>query len=406
MNPHRCGGMFTFAVQFLEDGSGASTPTPGDAVRKLRAVAERLPMSMVLLGWNVPRVVREACAETTVQAGATLYRWHPLLTGDGVFFPRDEWRTIGLSGRPIPGFLNRPEFTFVCPNRPGVRDAVLDHLGKSLETGVYRGVFLDRIRYPSPTGDPEETLGCFCQGCVRAAGEAGFDLLLARERIRARLRSPESFVRALFGACDEPVASLLQFRARSIARVVEEAATLAHSAGLAVGLDCLSPVLAGAVGQDLTRLNPVCDWVKIMSYGHTNAPAGVPFELANAASWLVRNGVPEERALACLGTSAGMRLPATCADLITQGLTADTLGAEVRRARTMGVSKVLAGIELVEIEGVTRLNPEQIYADVRAFRTAGADGLVLSWDLRHIPLSYLDVLGREHQEALSDDRVQ
>jgi hypothetical protein len=58
----------------------------------------------------------------------------------------------------------------------------------------------------------------------------------------------------------------------------------------------------------------------------------------------------------------------------------------------MGVRTLLAGIELVELAGVTSLNAEQIAADLRAFQEAGADGLALSWDLWHIPPERLELV--------------
>lgn len=391
MTPGTSAG-FAYAVQYLEAGPEVAGIAPDAARRRLRAAAERLPISMVLLGWNLSPALVEACAEETRLMGARLYRWHPLLTGDSVFCPRPEWRTISLSGRPVPGFRDLPEFTFVCPNRPAVRDAVLDHLGKCLEGGAYEGVFLDRIRYPSPTGDPETLLGCFCEDCARAAAEAGFDLPAAREGIRTFLQSPESFVRALFRDELEPLAAFLEFRSRSVARMIGQAAGVARFHGLAVGLDCFSPVLTRTVGQDLALLDRHCDWVKVMTYGHTLAPAGVPFEMAGALDWLMRNSVTADRALACIAESTGLALPGDCESLKSEGLTPQTLGSEIRRARAAGVSKVLAGMELVELEGITRLDRNQIRADAQAFRDAGADGLVLSWDLWHIPLAYLELL--------------
>jgi hypothetical protein len=384
---------FTYAVQYLEDGPGVSGISPAEARAKLRAAAERLPISMVLLGWNVPPALRDACAEETRRAGAQLYRWHPLLTGDGVFSPRPEWRVIGLAGRSVSGFRDMPEFTFVCPNRPAARDAVLERLGRSLEGGVYEGVFLDRIRYPSPAGDPEERLGCFCGDCERAAEEAGFDLRPVRDRIRACLKSPEGFLRALFRGGEEPLETFLQFRGRSVAQMVERAARLARSAGIAtVGLDCFSPALARAVGQDLGLLDRHSEWIKVMTYGHTNAPAGLPFELASAMDWLVGRSIAEGQALAAVAESAGIATPESRAGLIRDGLRAEDLASEIRRARAAGVKKVLAGIELVDLEAVTRLSREQIRADARAFRDAGADGLALSWDLWHIPPAYLELV--------------
>ncbi len=57
-----------------------------------------------------------------------------------------------------------------------------------------------------------------------------------------------------------------------------------------------------------------------------------------------------------------------------------------------GRSRLLAGIELVEIPGISELEPAQIEADLRAIQAAGADGLSLSWDLWQMPLERLELV--------------
>jgi hypothetical protein len=133
------GPVGTLAVQYLEDGPGVAAIDPEEARSKLRSAFERLPLSYVLIGWNLPQPVQAACREETTQRGAQLFRWHPLLTGERTLIPRPEWRTIGLQGGPVPGFQDMPEFTFVCPNRADVREAVLSHLSQVLQRGDYDG---------------------------------------------------------------------------------------------------------------------------------------------------------------------------------------------------------------------------------------------------------------------------
>jgi hypothetical protein len=405
--------MDVFAVQYLEDGPGVAEIGPDDARARLRAAFERLPISQrfpqapasaVLLGWNLSPAVVDACREEATRAGARLFRWHPLLTGDGTFVPRPEWRTVGLDGEPVPGFRGLPEFTFVCPNRPAVREAVRRHLADVLQCGDYDGVFLDRIRYPSPAADPGRLLACFCDDCRRVAATEGLDLEDARRRIRALLSTPEraaALVRTLLGPLasgtpDPDLAALhafLDFRARSVTRCVRTVADLVHAEGLAVGLDCFSPALASLVGQDLGALNAHCEWIKIMAYGHALGPASLPFELLDLAGWLVgRRAASEADVLAWLSLATRLPLPRTRTALRERGLAPEALALETGRARAAGVSPLLAGIELVEIEGLAQLNPRQIVADLRAFREAGADGLVLSWDLWHIPLERLGLV--------------
>lgn len=399
-----------FAVQYLEDGPGVIGLTPMQVRLRLRSAFARLPISDVLLGWHLPPALFEACREETGHQGARLFRWHPLLTGDGMLVPRPEWQTVGLDGKAVPGFGNMPEFTFVCPNRPPVRKAVLAHLRDVMRDGKYQGVFLDRIRYPSPATHPSCHLACFCADCCRVAWAEGFDLIAAQRQIRALVESPErasAWVQVLLDpAATTPsdpdlmaLRTFLLFHQRCVTRLVQEVAEMAHGEGWEVGLDCFSPALAGMVGQDLSALNACADWVKIMSYGHALGPASLPFELLGLADWLVNQmAVTESAAMGGLSLASRLPLPATRQALREDGLSSQALSAEVRRARAEGVSLLLAGVELVEIAGVSRLHPAQIVADLQAFCAAGADGLVLSWDLWHIPLERLELVRHSNRE--------
>lgn len=391
----------TLAVQYLENTPDVAAIAPGDARAKLHAAFEILPIAYVFMGWNLPEPLFSACREEVKQTGAQLLRWHPLLTGDGDFVPRPEWQTVGLQGEAVPGFQGLPEFTFVCPNRPTAREAVLNHLHQVLQRGDYDGVFLDRIRYPSPAADLTRWLACFCDDCCGAASKVGLDLEAVQRRIGQMLAAPECsqfLIQALLGpkASESPdpdvdlLDAFFDFRARSISSLVQTAADLIHAQGLTVALDCFSPSLARMVGQDLGDLDACGEWTKVMTYGHALGPAGLPFELLELADWLIeRQGLSEARALEWLSRVTGLSLPHSRAALRAHGLAPSALLAEIRKARAAGVSRLLAGIELVELEGIACLNREQIEEDLRAFYRAGADGLVLSWDLWHIPLERL-----------------
>jgi hypothetical protein len=394
------------AVQYLEDGPGIAHIVPADAQARLHLAFERVPLSDVLVGWNLPESLIRVCVEETNRASARLYRWHPLLTGDGTSMPRSEWQSVGLGGTPVSGFQDMPEFTFVCPNRPVVRAGVLDHLRELCASGLYQGIFLDRIRYPSPAQDPAVFLACFCEDCCRVAAAEDFDLDAARRSIGELLSSPEgaqAAVNALLDCSatdaaltDPNLASLhafLDFRARTVFRFVQEASRVIRKSGLEVGLDCFSPCLAHMVGQDLGALDSCCDWIKIMTYGHALGPAGLPFEMLALTSWLTnRHALKEPEALACVARAARLTLPSTRHELHGHGLPSAALADEVYRARRSGVRHLLAGIELVELKGISSLAPAQIVADLQAIRSARPDGLVLSWDLWHIPLERLDLV--------------
>jgi len=379
----------TFAVQYLENPY--SDATPAAVRRRLKQAFERLPISLVLLGWKLSPTLEEAVAEETNCHHARLFRWQPLLTGDGLTDVPLEWRTINPGGNPILGFGGMPEFTFICPNH----DSVADYLSKKVEvlasSGLFQGLFLDRIRFPSPSLDPLHNLGCFCEQCTCLAVETGLDL----DSVRRDLQSQPAaqIVRSLLGQtsrADSPLDSFLDFRAASITHFIQRLSKQASSHNLSIGLDCFSPSLTRMVGQDLSALNGISDWIKIMSYPRVFGPAGLSFELLALADWLLQNGLEESEALRILTNASRLPIPESAAELGSTGLPSEAIAYEIQRASEYGVTNLLAGIALVKMRRIHESTTEQIQADLVASRTA--NGLVISWDLWFTPLDYLDTI--------------
>jgi hypothetical protein len=392
--------MISIAVQFLEDTSELKEISPQAARDRLREACMLLPVSKLLLGWNIPQALLDAVVEETARLGVLLYLWQPLLTGDGKLFPRPEWQTVGVEGRQVPGFRGLPEFTFMCPNKPEVQAAVCAHL-LEVSTPPFQGVFLDRIRFPSPATNPLAYLGCFCEDCCRAAREEGLELAAFRQILQTWIQTPEAarcLTARLLGNCQPDLSvdvadglqDFFRFRTKSISNFVRLAVETASAGGMEIGLDCFSPSLAGMVGQDLGVLSQVCDWIKVMTYDHAWGPAGLPYELMGLAGFLNQNAeMGEVEALDFLKKQTNLTLPGTFQDLRAQGLPSAALVSEVRRGRRFGVRSLYAGLELVEIAGVCELEAEQIRQDWSAVLEAGVDGVVLSWDLWHMPLEHL-----------------
>jgi hypothetical protein len=379
--------MSIFAVQYLESHYPDATPA---AVRlRLRQACERLPISLVLLGWELPPAIEEAVAEETSRQHARLFRWQPLLTGDTHTDIPSEWCTLGPEGNRISGHAGLPEFTFLCPNRTAVADFLSERIESVASSGLFQGIFLDRIRFPSPSADPIRDLACFCGDCSRLAADAGLDL----DSIRRYLQTiqVELFTHSLLGNPMEHGSQLeafLDFRAACITRTVKTVAGQARSSDLSIGLDCFSPALTRMVGQDLSALAKNADWIKIMSYPRVFGPAGIPFELFGLAKWLNKSGMHKSKALQLLERASGLPFPKNKAGLERLGLGSNTISQEIQRGHELGVTNLLAGIALVNVEKIHESTPEQIDADLAASRNA--DGLVISWDLWLTPLDYLD----------------
>jgi len=147
------------------------------------------------------------------------------------------------------------------------------------------------------------------------------------------------------------------------------------------------------LAQDLDGLSLHCESIKIMSCAHTLGPAGLPFELLSLAKWQMdRDLIHESQAMLRLSRAARLPWPSTRSALHRAGLAPQALAAKIRRARATSTFPLLAGIELVDVQRVTKLNKAQIAADLDALRSAGVNGLVLSWDLWHIPLEWLELV--------------
>ena len=386
--------MTTTAVQYLE--YAPRNATPAKVRQRLRQAFELLPISIVILGWDLPPRLEEAVAEETTRHNATLYRWHPLLASDAGFALPNEWQPINLRGEPIPGFRGLPEFTFICPNRTDVQEWIAERIEVTAQRGIYQGLFFDRMRFPSPAENPERHLACFCKYCQRIASDSGLDtstsLSASLEAVRRQIESyltdadrAKAFTQTLFTTTNDSVLeSFFTFRFNSITRIIQYAAKLARTHGLSVGLDCFSPALTRMVGQDLSALNKSCDWIKLMTYPRVFGPAGLPFELRALANWLkARYKLNETEADKIVSEASGLSFS-------KDELESESIVHEIQRGRDAGITNLLAGIALVEVDGVHTPTLEQIRSDIAACKNA--DGLAISWDLWHIKPEYLSAI--------------
>ena len=378
--------MKTTAVQYLEYAPPDATP---EQVReRLRQAFNILPISIVILGWDLPSPLEETVAEETARHNASLYRWHPLLASDAGFALPKEWGPLNLRSETVPGFKGLPEFTFICPNRSDVQEWIAERIEVAAARGLYQGLFFDRMRFPSPAENPERQLSCFCNSCQQIASDSRLDLETVRHRIESSLTDADrakTFIQGLFTPTEDSlVESFFNFRSECITRTIQFASRLARSHGLSVGLDCFSPTLTRMVGQDLSALNKSCDWIKLMTYPRVFGPAGLPFELRGLAEWLRRRyDLQETEAVQIVNDASSL-------SLTPNGLDSESIAQEIQPGRDAGITKLLAGLALVELEGIHTSTREQIQSDLEACRPA--DGLVLSWDLWHIKPDTLNTI--------------
>jgi len=196
------------------------------------------------------------------------------------------------------------------------------------------------------------------------------------------------------------VGAFLDFRQQSVTDFVTLVCNLLQEGGMEIGLDCFSPGLMRMVGQDLSSLSRLVDWVKVMTYLHTVGPAGLPFELLGILDHLLAaTRLPVSRVLTLIGNALGLPLPESRQDLVNIGLPSRALQVELRRGLEYCHAPLLVGIELVELEGVANPFPEQIKADLAEIKATNVGGIAISWDLWHIPLTRLELVRQVYLEG-------
>jgi hypothetical protein len=295
-------------------------------------------------------------------------------------------------------------FMFSCPNHPEVLQAVLSDLERQLDTYPFDGVFLDKIRFPSPANGIDEVLSCFCPFCRKAAAQEGLDLSEVSASINKIDQNrwkvdpnmgkihPADWIARLFAGLPGDSRHILQhflrFRARSITRFVEEIERLTDRKGVQLALDLFSPCLAALVGQDYPSLARLAAWVKPMSYQYANGPAGLRLEVPRLV-WgfedllQLPSGAGEQWILTHLAGFEGV----TVKQIERDGAPLSLIDHETRRAvEWMGQTPVYMGIEAVSIPAFhIDIQPKHIRKMLSIAKSAGAPGAVLCWDLRQIP---------------------
>jgi hypothetical protein len=383
-------------IQFLEPNPRIQRLSREEVVQKLHRAGQVLPITHVLIGWQLPEGLEVACRKECENLGVNFLRWQPYLTSDGSYKLESDWQVENVLGQKVKGSQDLPEFTHICPNNPAAMNQNLKHLEDLVKTGMYDGIFLDRIRFPSPGQKIPDDLGCFCKHCTQAASKQDLDIDLIRQHIlqaKTEVKKGIGLVETIFSGNNpmdstdrEILERFFTFRQVSISTVVCDAAKVIHDAGMEVGLDCFSPSLTNLVGQNLNILGEYADWIKIMTYGRTLAPAGLPFEYRGILDFLVGPlGMEEKCALEKLEELSGIPLPSNRQDFESIGFGPLALKKEIERGNHDTRAPILAGIELVEDPHVIPLNENEWEMHMEAIKIANPAGLSISWDLLKIP---------------------
>jgi hypothetical protein len=407
-------GSWKVGAQLSTSHSSSDSLDPPRMLETVRNAQGAIDIDFLIVGFReAPETFREFCGPRRPIRDAVL--WYSALSdlegmtdSDLVVNWRGE-RSRGWGGWAEKGGEVEETFRFACPNNPTARKKVVRRLHELLARYDFAGVFLDKIRFPSPANGVDEMLSCFCGHCRDAAKAVGLDLdsvvkILADRAIdpcapRAETRGDEAspWLDALLAG--SPVLSrFLRFRADSVTSLVAELAENARLVGRKVSLDLFSPCLASLVGQDYRRLEPHCDWAKPMTYRLAQGPAGLRLEIPALIGGVARRfGLEEARILEWSSLRAAFDED-TLHETRERAVPISFIQAEINAAvRALAPVPVYFGLELVRQPGVIDVDRAHVVDMVKAGRVANAAGLVISWDLMHAPIDCVRALAQAAQ---------
>jgi hypothetical protein len=373
----------------------------------VRRVLEALDLDLLIVGFReAPEVFRRFCALN--RPVDNVYLWFSALSDIEDMTESDRvvnWRgarSRGWGGWAEKGGGVEETFRFACPNNPAVREKTTLRLRELLLRYDFKGVFLDKIRFPSPANGADELLSCFCDHCRRAAKAEGLDLdavvgIFADGALDANALSFDGSCGShwldAIAASNLSLARFLAFRTASVARLVGQLADECGRLGRSVSLDLFSPSLAALVGQDYQRLKKCCDWAKPMTYRLARGPAGLRLEIPALIEGVAqRFGLDEAQVVEWSARHAGFdrdMLRQTREEAVPFAFMEGEIEAAVR---AMAPVPVYFGLELVKQPGVIDVTAADVIGMIEAGRAANAAGVVISWDLLRAPMDGIRAL--------------
>src|SRR5215472_12055022 len=162
------------------------------AMEAIDRVTSSLKLDLLIVGADeIPELFRSLTNRETRPA-YEVFLWFNLLSDIPDMLPSDlviNWRgelSRGWGGWDEQGAEVRETFRFACPNNPQARRKTLARIGELLAQYPFDGVFLDKMRFPSPANGMDEVASCFCNHCRSAAARAGLDLQAVAELFERR----------------------------------------------------------------------------------------------------------------------------------------------------------------------------------------------------------------------------
>ncbi len=400
---------FLMAAQLEIAGETAARLGLDAYLQSIQAAARVASLDLLAVGGDEIPQVFHALTGHAPRIARQVFIWYPLLAD----YPgwAASHRMLNYRGAPTQGLGDAAtqeslgeKFQFSCPNNPDVRAVTRSNLQRILRDYAFDGVFLDKIRYPSPANGLAEMMTCFCPYCREKARRQNLDLDLVRHLLEnfpwhssSALEDIREFLRGAAGLTERTGSvsvfeRFLRFRADSITDLVAEIADVVGKSGKILALDLFSPALAMLVGQDYAALAKVAAWCKPMVYRFARGPSGLRLEIPRLVEEIAAySGAAIEKVWQAARDYLPSMADAGPQRLSLEGAPYELIASETSAAvRRFAPRPVYLGVEAVSLDAFQiHIAPDHLQKTVRLAWQAGAKGVVLSWDLLGMPAENL-----------------
>ncbi len=383
--------------------------------RKLAKAKDALDLDALLVWSDINKkdldLVREICTDFKIKT----YLWYPILADISAFKIEQEQAVEtfnGLHGYGRSGCWDKlgkgeEDFLFLCPNdEKNIRQIFNQYQNKIIESS-FDGVFLDRIRFPSPSNGFEALFSCFCKSCLNKFYiNYGEDLESYRNQAKTIFKRFKTIDVNYLQTCQsfsdiiirDDLEKLFDFRKQKIYRVLKMFADKARQMGKLVGIDLFAPSLAPLVSQDYQLLAKTCDWIKPMIYCHTSSPAGFPLELYCILRAIldINPALDEEQLIQAVSRIIGVDLPTQLNGLLKNGVSEYIICVEMQKIRKLNLPEkvdIYIGLEAVQIPGLCNIDKSILKKYLESVIEEDIKGILLSWNLLKIPDENLKFVG-------------
>lgn len=383
--------------------------------KKLAIAKEALNLDALMIWSDINKkdldLVRKICRDFKIKT----YLWYPILA-DIPDFKIEQEQSVetfgGLRGYGKNGCWDKlgegeEDFLFLCSSDEEHIRRIFDQYQNKIKESGFDGVFLDRIRFPSPSNGFELLFSCFCKSCLnKFYNNYGEDLKGYQNQAKTVFEKFKTIDINYLQTCQsffdiiirDSLKKFYDFRKQNIYQVLKMFADKAKQMGKLVGVDLFAPSLAPLVSQDYQLLAKTCDWIKPMIYCHTSSPAGLPLELYCFIRAIldINPALDEGQLIREISRIIGVDLPTRINELLKIGISEHIICSEMQKIKEFNLPEeidIYIGIEAVQIPEVCNIDRSILKKYLKSVIKADSKGIILSWDLLKIPDENLKLAG-------------